>query len=332
MKKIFITGINGLLGTNLAHLLLAKGYIVYGIIRKKSRYHGQQHKNLHLIQMDLWGNYDSYLQKSDFVIHLAADTSTNKLSPQDYLEVNYEATKRLFEHAQKQNICRFIYISTANTLGFGDRKHPGTEKMSMRVPFSQLFYAQSKMEAEKFLFENSAKLETCILNPTFLIGPYDYKPSSGKIIRMALGKRIVFYPPGGKNFVSAKDVALAVYKSLYIKNPSGNYLIAGENLSYFEFYKRLRDITGDRQVLILLPKPVLLIIGHVGDLIRSLGVKTSLSLVNMKILCVQNFYSNRKSRKAFDLRYSPIKLAITEAVSYFRKIDKEENPNSQARK
>lgn len=330
MKKIFITGISGLLGTNLAHLLLAKGYIVYGIIRKRSRYHGQQHKNLHLIQMDLWGNYDSFLQKSDFVIHLAADTSTNKLSPQEHLEVNYKATKRLFEHAQKQNIRRFIYISTANTLGFGNRKQPGTEKIPMKDPFSRLFYAQSKMKAEKFLFKGSAKLETCILNPTFLIGPYDSKPSSGKIIRMALGKKIVFCPPGGKNFVSVKDVAQAIYKSLHIKNPSGNYLIAGENLSYIEFYKRLRDITGDRQVLIPLPKPVLLAIGHVGELIRSLGVKTSLSLVNMEILCVQNFYSNRKSREAFDLHYSSINPAIREAVSYFRKIDKEENRYSQA--
>ncbi len=325
VKKVFVTGISGLLGTNLANLLLVKGFILYAMIREGSRYHGKKHKNLNLIRMDLWGDYDPYLQKSDFVVHLAADTSTNKTSPRDYEMINYKATRRLFEHAQQLGVRRFIYISTANTLGFGSRSDPGTEKKPMSPLFNRLFYAQSKAQAEDFIVRASAEMEACILNPTFLIGPYDHKPSSGKIIRMAWGKKIVFYPPGGKNFVPVKDVAQAIYKSLTICNPSGNHLIAGENLTYKEFYTKLRSITHDRQVLIPLPKPLLLLLGYLGELIRKLGIKTSLSIVNMKILCIKNFYSNSKSRQVLDLEYSSVNQAIKEALTYFKAMNKQEN-------
>src|SRR5690625_916750 len=96
MKTIFLTGVNGLLGTNFVHLLLEKDFIIYALIRDKKKYKGRKNSKLKLITMDLFGDYENYLRKSDIVVHIAADTSTDKLimkimkkliskPPKDYL-------------------------------------------------------------------------------------------------------------------------------------------------------------------------------------------------------------------------------------------------------
>ena len=48
MKKIFLTGLNGLLATNLSADLLKNGFIVKGLIRDKLKFKGDNHKNLTL--------------------------------------------------------------------------------------------------------------------------------------------------------------------------------------------------------------------------------------------------------------------------------------------
>src|SRR5699024_9112099 len=231
MKSVFITGANGLLGTNLTHALIDGGFNVYALIRKENSYKGKRSGNLKLITMDLWGDYSYLLKKTEIVVHMAADSSTNKINYSDYETINYKATKRLFDLAKANGVKRFIYISTANTIGYGDLKNPGTENSPVTGPFNQLFYAQSKIKAERYLLRNRKGIDLRILNPTFMIGPFDSKPSSGIIVKMTLGKRWVFYPPGGKNFVPVKDVVQAIINSFESGKSGEKYLIAGDRKS-----------------------------------------------------------------------------------------------------
>lgn len=313
-----MTGISGLLGTNLANTLLADGFNLKAIIRDPSKYQGLRTPNLELIRMDLGGDYEPHLKGIQTVVHLAAETATDLVNCQPYYEINTEATIRLFDISKKQGVNQFIFISTANTIGHGSRQELGREGQPMRKPFSQLCYAQSKRKAEEYLVNQMNGMEVKILNPTFMIGPHDIKPSSGKIIQLALGKKVVFYPPGGKNFVPVKDVVRAIINSFQHGTSGQKYLVAGANLTYAEFFSRLRAISRDKQVLIPAPKALLLLIGIFGDLIRALSIKTSISYVNMNILCVNNFYENEKSKADLQVQYTPLDEAIEEAVEYFR--------------
>ena len=323
MKKVFITGISGLLGTNLANALLDKGYIVKAIIRNPDKYIGNKYTNLQLITMDLWGDYSTYLEDVEIVVHIAAETATNLIDFNSFDNSNYRATARLFEIATQQKVKQFIFISTANTIGYGNMKLLGAETEKIKKPFSQLYYAQSKLKAENYLINHhQSETVVTILNPTFMIGNNDSKPSSGKIILMGLGKKVVFYPPGGKNFVAVKDVVTGIINSFENGASGEKYLIAGENMSYKKFFTKLRGISGERQILIPLPKTVLILAGCLGSLLRLLKVKTSISLTNMKILCTQNYYNNQKSVNALNISYTPLEKAIKESVIYFRKTKK----------
>jgi hypothetical protein len=58
--------------------------------------------------------------------------------------------------------------------------------------------------------------------------------------------------------------------------------------------------------------------GWLGDILLLMKVRTELSTLNMKILCLDNFYSNEKSKKELKLRYRTIDDAIAEAISFFK--------------
>ncbi|WP_435522940.1 NAD-dependent epimerase/dehydratase family protein [Chryseobacterium indoltheticum] len=129
---------------------------------------------------------------------MAAETNQNLLRLSDYSKLNVDVTIHLFSLCKKAGIKKFVFVSSANTMGYGSETDLGNENLPMKAPFTKSFYAQSKWEAEQFLLNNSNGIKTIILNPTFMLGKYDSKPSSGKIILMGWKKKIVFYPPGGK--------------------------------------------------------------------------------------------------------------------------------------
>ena len=318
MKKIFVTGITGLLGANLVNDLLEKGFIVKGLIRDISKFNGRQHPNLILVQGDLFDDLTTQLPGIDAVIHIAAETKQHLIHYIDYWKINCNATIQLFNAAILCKVKRFVFVSTSNTLGYGSLHDLGTEQKSIKPPFIDSFYACSKLEAENYLLENKNKIDTIIINPGFMLGAFDSKPSSGKIILLGWKKKIIFYPPGGKSFVHVKDVSGGIMNSLEKAKNGEKYLLVNENLTYFYFFKKLNNVATQDPIMIKIPKPVLLSLGYFGDLLRFFKIKTYLSSTNMKILCIDNFYSNQKSITELKIEYQPIDLAIKDAINFFK--------------
>jgi len=318
MKKVFVTGITGFLGTNVVIKLLENGYFVIALVRKKSSYYGKENENLKLIEGDLFSDVVSYLKDVDYVIHIAAETRQNLVSYQDYKKINCDATINLFSQAIEAKVEKFLFVSTANTLGFGCLKELGDEDRLQKKPFSQSFYAKSKLEAENYLLQNNKTTDVVILNPTFMLGRYDYKPSSGKIIFLAWKKKVVFYPSGGKNFVHVEDAANGILNAIKQGKNGEKYLLANENLKYIDFFKKLNKITNQKTVLLPIPDVILFIFGFFGDFLRALKIKTNISSCNMKILRIENYYSNEKSIKELNMKYLPTEKAIEDAVEFFK--------------
>lgn len=317
MKKVFVTGVTGLLGTNIIIKLLKDGYFVIALVRQKSRYNGQEDENLKLIEGDLFTDVSFYLKEVDFVIHIAAETSQNLLTYTAYKKINYDAVVHLFTQSVEAGVKRFLFVSTANTMGYGNLKELGDEKSSQKYPFTRSFYAQSKREAENYLLENNKITDVIILNPTFMIGPYDRKPSSGKIIFWAWKKKLVFYPKGGKNFVHVEDAAQGVINAIKKGKNGDKYLLANENITYKDFFKKVNTITKQNPLLLPLPNCALFFLGLMGDILRLSSIKTSISSPNMKALRINNYYANQKSIQELEIQYQSIDKAIEDAVVFF---------------
>jgi dihydroflavonol-4-reductase len=319
--KVFITGANGLLATNTIIELLNRGYHVRGLIRNAKKFTYFKHPDLELVEGDI-NDYkitNNALQDCDYVIHAAGLTIQKSIKYSDYHKINVKGTENVLNASPENKIKKLVYVSTANTIGFGTGSDMGNEKMNIKEPFSKSHYVISKLEGQKIVLSAPKKIEVVVVNPTFMIGAYDSKPSSGRIILMGLNKYILFYPPGGKNFVHVQDAAKGVVAALEKGKNGESYLLAGENLSYKEFFQMLNERINKNPVMIKVPGFILLSFGLLGSLFRKTGIKTNLSTIHMRILCLKNYYSNKKSMDELGLTYQPVKEAIDDAVTWFIK-------------
>ncbi|MDT0651358.1 NAD-dependent epimerase/dehydratase family protein [Autumnicola edwardsiae] len=319
--KLLITGANGLLATNTIKHFLELGHEVKGLLRSKEKFLLPPHKNMELVQGDITAvsAVEYAVNGCDAVVHIAALTAPNLPNYNSYYKVNVAGSENLVKAAIKHKLKKFIYVSSANTTGFGTLENPGTETTPLKPPFTASLYAKSKLEAQDKLFTYADKIDIVTVNPTFMLGPYDGKPSSGEIILMGYRKKIIFYPPGGKNFVDVRDVALGISAALEKGKNRETYLLAGENLSYQEFFTKMVQRSETKTRLIKVPKPLLLVAGYAGDFLRKLNLKTSVASANMKILCVKNYYSGKKAEEELGVHFHPIDQAIDDAIAWFQK-------------
>ncbi len=315
-----VTGANGLLATNTILALLARGHRVRGLIRDPKKFLLPLHPNLELVVGDITdrASLARAMEACDHVIHCAATTDQSLLRYEDYRRINVVGTGNVLEAANQSGVKKIVYVGTANTFGFGTLQRPGDETRPPQAPFADAWYAKSKLEAQALVLAANAAVAVTVVSPTFMIGAHDGKPSSGAIIRMGYGRRVVFHPPGGKNFVNVADAAQGVVAALEHGQDREAYLLAGENLSYREFFKKLNRHAGNRQLLLQVPPFVLRVAGYLGDACRWMGIRTALSSTNMNILCIRNYYTGAKAEKRLHVRFRPIDHGIQEAVEWFK--------------
>ena len=319
MDKVFVTGANGLLGTNLVLKLIEQGFAVCALVRQKNSFIKPHLRNLTLIEGDLSDSKKlaNQITGCQHVVHIAANTSQKLLKLEDYYDTNVLGVKNIIEACIENKIKKLIYVGTANTYGYGNELDLGREEYPMRSPFTKSLYALSKNQAQIIIDKAVAQLNITTISPTFMIGAYDSKPSSGRIILMALDKRFVVYPSGGKNFVHVSDVANAIIKAFELKQSGQKYILANENISYKDFYKRVVSINKQKTILIPIPDFLILFIGLIGDIFRFFGIKTDVSSVNTRVLTITNYYTNEKVKKALNIKFTPIDKAIRDLLEYF---------------
>ena len=318
--NVLVTGANGLLGHHVVMELLNRQHTVHIIVRSR------QHIYFDISSTKVFeGNFADYkslsgaAQGCDAIIHIAAVTAVDLIRLEDYRAINVAGVATIIQVANELDITRMVYISSANTVGFGNEQQAGDERLTIQYPFTESFYAQSKAEAEQLMVEASRRHDkhVVIINPSFMLGAYDTKPGSGKLLLMGYKRSLLFIPKGGKNFVLVHNVAIATCNALILGRNGERYLASGTNLSFKEYYTLQKQVGNYRQHIIELPGFLVLLMGKAGDLIRRMGIRTELCTLNLRQLMIREYYSNQKAVTELHLPQSEVKTAVSEAIDWF---------------
>jgi dihydroflavonol-4-reductase len=322
--KVLITGASGLLGGHIAKQFHDQGYDIRLLLRSSSNKQGVKEYSPEIFYGDLTDPnilYDA-VKGCDFVVHSASLTANEITDFAYYEEANVKGTINLVNAAISHGIKKFIYVSTANTIGPGTKENPGTELSEFSLFGYNSGYINSKYLAQQYVLEQVEKsnFPAVVVNPTFMIGSHDYKPSSGKMILIGLKNKVQICPAGGKNFIAVKDAAKGVLLALEKGKIGETYLLAGHNLTYVEFFKILNKIASHNALQFKVPKIIFNSLGLGGTIASKLLRKPlPLNLVNTRVLSLDNYYSGRKAREELGLQIAPIEDAIAEAVEWFKK-------------
>jgi dihydroflavonol-4-reductase len=318
--KVLITGANGFLAANVARELIKRGCEVRGMVRGKADLTSLEGLSIEYFKGNITNHahVNKAVKGCDVVIHAAADTSQRFDTAGPLRKVNVEATRYFAEACIDHSVKRFIFVSTGNTIDFGTPENPGHEGNPLGKLFRKSGYALSKLEAEKMVagMVKNRGLNAVIVNPTFMIGPYDAKPSSGRILKMMYPRKMVFIPKGGKNFVDVRAAAAAICNAFERGTPGERYLLAGVNLTYRQFLKIVRR--GMKTCPVVIPQWLLVGIGALGSLSRKMGVHSELSVYNARILSSLDYYTNKKAVSELKMPETQIDKAVNDAITWMK--------------
>jgi dihydroflavonol-4-reductase len=317
--KILITGATGLLGNNIARLALEDGHQVVTLVR------GAASKALEKLDVKLAPgdvtDRSSLIHAADGVdaiIHSAAMLHIGWNRAAESQGVNVEGTRNVVAAARMSN-AKLVHISTVNTLAMGNREGTADEDTpgDGQIPCN---YVVSKRGAERVSIEAYKQgLNVSIVHPGFMLGPWDWKPSSGRML-LEVGKRWTpLAPSGGCSVCDVRDVARGVLLAMERGRAGRHYILAGENMSYFELWTRISKVFRKQPPLTIMRGPARLIIGAAGDIVAQIRGRES--DVNSAALAMSGQFHCYSSRRAMDeLGYTtrPADEAILAARQWFQ--------------
>ncbi|MGE4585867.1 MAG: NAD-dependent epimerase/dehydratase family protein [Mangrovibacterium sp.] len=321
-KKILLTGATGLLGSNLLLALRAQGREVRCLLRPDSQSGLTKQSGAEIIRGNLLRTADvrKALKGCPVVIHAAAHTSQWPTGYVHYRPVNVEATRLLLRESLDAGVERFLLVGSANAFGPGSKIHPGNESFPFLPARYHSGYMRSKYEAQQLVlyFTRQYGFPALVVCPSFMLGAHDLKPSSGQILLMAWKKQLMACPPGGKNFVHVNDVVSGIIRALEAGETGQAYLLGHENLSYAEFFRKMKTVCGYPKRLLPIPRALICGAGHAGSLFELLSGKPApLNRVNASLLATANYYSPAKAVEQLQLPQTPVEQAIADALNWF---------------
>ena len=314
--KVLLLGASGLLGHNVLQRLVSCGHKVVVVVRRPDaiRLEGVEYEQI-VGRIDNAATVVAAAEGCDAIVNCAGVTDMSLLHREDYQAINCDLCSTLVDAMKCHGINRLVHASTVNTIGYGTAERPATESEPPKAPFSDSYYADSKRAGEAVLLEAAlcnADWHVIIVNPGYMLGPMDVKPSSGRMLELAYGRRLMVAPGGGKAFVDVRDVAVAMVNALEHGRNGERYIAVNSHgcFGIKELYRLQAATIGYRQRVVTLPDFLLLAAGAVGDLMRRMGVRTELSTVNVRQLMTSEYYDNSHAVSDLDMSETPIAQSI----------------------
>jgi len=325
--KHLVTGASGLLGGNLVrHIAATKAGRLRVLARENSDLSSLEGIEAEVMRGDIRDreSVDRAVRGCDRVVHCAASVSQWRPNLGWMYEVNVGGTVNVLEAALEAGVERAVYVSTVDTLGLSSRENPadegwGHESMArFKNP-----YVDTKYEAELRALDILKRgLDLVIVKPTYMIGEWDTKPTSGQMIIETAKGRVIGYPGGGNNFVDVLDVARGIMLA-FDKGRTGESYILGNaegNLTYKEMLTLIASVVGVRPPLFRIPYPLALAGGYMMDIAgRLTGREPDVNSVTARMGYADHYFTPAKAIKELGLPQSPLAPAVERAYRWFKR-------------
>lgn len=245
-KKILVTGGTGRLGNVLVKKLVAAGHEVGVLVREGSSTSALEGITFTQETGDITdkNSIDAVLPKYEYVYHVASIiTLSNKLEDPRVEEINVQGTRNIVDASIEHGIKKLLYVSSIHAL----KEPPHGTTMTEELPFDEEndrgVYDRTKARASNYVM--NSKLDTAIVMPTGIIGPYDYRPSLfGQSLKNYLSEPEKFLIKGKYDYVDVRDVADGMILAMDKGKPKGIYILSSGLMSISQLYKYIEEFTG----------------------------------------------------------------------------------------
>jgi dihydroflavonol-4-reductase len=319
--KVAVTGATGHIGTNLCRQLLESGYEVRAMIHKEST--GLDGLPVEMVKGDVLNPHslDNLLDGMEAVFHLAAIISIEGDPTGRVLRVNVEGTRNVVEACLRKKVRRLVHFSSIHA--FKQRPvNKVLDETSARSDHRNFKYDQSKVMGEAEVrkgFEQG--LETVILHPSAVLGPWDFHPSRMGQLLLDLQKgKIPALVNGGFDWVDARDVAAAAITALQKGRNGSHYLLSGKWRSVRELAEVIQQTTPIKVPRISVP----IWLAHIGVPFAKIQARIRnerplFTFESLETLRLSNRHvSHSKATAELGYRPRPLEESIADSYKWFK--------------
>lgn len=317
-----ITGATGLVGGHVARALVETGERVRILVRERSSREGLAGLSLEEVRGDV-RDLES-LRKAcagvDRVVHAAGVTRLDPFAPERLRRVNVEGTRNVVTAAREAGVRRLLHVSSTSAVGAGSLDRPADETTAWNLGHKGPYW-QTKRAAEELVIEaaRAGQIDAVVINPSYVLGPGDVKPSSGAVLIAAASGLALAYPDGGTGFVDARDVGLGARLALEKGRSGERYILSGENLTFRQLLELVARERGLRAPLVPLPRELAMGVAKVGDALgprfpRAFGYLNTPFIATLFEL---SYVSGEKARRELGFSPRPVREAVRDALRWF---------------
>jgi dihydroflavonol-4-reductase len=316
-----VTGATGLVGNNVVRRLLDRGWQVRALVRSGR---SVQDRSLAGLPIDLVrgsledaGSLRQATAGVDAVIHSAAMVHCGWRHAAEMHRVNVEGT-RLVAQAARQAGARLVHVSSVDAIGLRDDGLPADEETPPGGMVECPYVVTKRLAEAEVLREVDRGLEAVIVNPVYMIGPWDWKPSSGRMLLEVGSGKGLFAPPGANDFVDVRDVVAGIEAALARGQSGRRYILGGHRLSYLDAWRIFAMVAGSMQPLGVAPSLAVRAAGLAGDLAglftrREPPVNSAAAVMSM----LQHNFSCQRALAELGYTYRPFEATVQDAWDWF---------------
>ncbi len=327
--KVLVTGGTGFIGANVVRHLLERGDEVRCLIRqRKEALEGLAVETLAVPLDETPAGIDALAKAMDGcegVYHVAGLFDPSPGGRDRMRRVHLYGTRALLRAMEKAGVRRMVLCSSSITVGFGGLDAPGDEDTVLDPGPVYGFgtalraYHDTKLQSEHMALGWKG-VEAVVVNPDFIIGAWDVKPTSGQLVVSMARRWVPVYPQGGKCFQDADDCALGHILAMERGTPGRRYLLGNENLSYRAFMRLVAEVVGQRPPVVPLPTAATNLAGAVGRRLQRIDAHRFAGLDPWVLRSMQQerYRSAARAFTELGVPQTPVRVAVEKAHRWFR--------------
>ena len=163
------------------------------------------------------------------------------------------------------------------------------------------------------------RLDAVIVNPTYMFGPRDARPSSGKLIVDVVKRKVPGWTDGYNNFVDVRDVARGMVAAWMSGRRGERYILAGHDMTYAALFEQIAAVAGVKPPRYRIPLPIARVVGRAGDFIERRGREPVVNSTQIRYAYTDRFrFASQKATMELGYTYGPLEPAIRDALAWFR--------------
>lgn len=330
MKDIYIvTGANGFLGNNLVRTLCQNtNNQVRALVSSLGRADALQGLDCEIFEGDvtkpetLRDIFTVPTGAKVYVIHCAAIVYIKSKPNPAVHNVNVLGTKHVAEETLKIG-AKMVYVNSVHAIP----ELPHGETMKEVDDFSPTrvkgIYAKSKAEAAQCILDmvKTRGLDACIVHPSGIIGPYDFKTShlTQLIIDAATG-RLKAGVKGGYDFVDVRDVVAGILSACHYGVAGECYILSGHYVSVADLLKMITQAAGRKPIKTFLPMWLAKLTAPLSELYYSIKKQPPLYTgYSLYTLESNAQFSHAKASKELNYSPRPIQDTIDDTVNWLKR-------------